>query len=127
MAENPRERDVSTSGSGMSQGQPAGEIVESMEALTAPSIKAVRTTFAEMQRTVDAVRADCDAASETLDALGGALEMITQSTGLGHDWAGFGVAGLPMMGALSAVKGIAGQYVKQQTGLPLTTWTGLVT
>jgi hypothetical protein len=30
------------------------------------------------------------------------------------------------MGAIKAVKGLAGQYVKQQTGMPLSTWTDLV-
>jgi hypothetical protein len=37
-----------------------------------------------------------------------------------------GLIGLPIMGAIKAVKGVAGQYVKQQTGTSLSTWTDLV-
>jgi hypothetical protein len=102
------------------------EAIDRLEALTAPSIKAIETTFAALKRTVDAVGADCRAVSETLEALGDALHVITQGTGVGQEWAGFGLVGLPIMGAIRAVKGIAGQYVKQQTGVPLSTWAELV-
>lgn len=100
--------------------------VERVAALTAPSIKTVATTFAALQRTVDTVSTDCRAVSQTLDAVGNALNMITQGAGAGADWGGFGMIGLPIMGAIRAVKGVASQYVKQQTGVPLQTWTELV-
>ena len=35
--------------------------------------------------------------------------------------------GLPIAGAMRAVKGLASQYVKQQTGVPLSTWAAFVT
>jgi hypothetical protein len=112
----------------MSDPQPLVQAIEHMDALTAPSVRAVRTTLAALNRTVDTISADCRAVSETLEALGDALNMITQSAapGQGQQWSGFGVAGLPIMGAIRAVKGIASQYVKQQTGVPLATWTDLV-
>ena len=94
--------------------------------LTAPSIESVRTTFAALERSVHGISADCRAVSETLDALGEALHVITQGGGAGQEWGGFGMIGLPIMGAIRAVKGIASQYVKQQTGVPLNTWTDLV-
>jgi hypothetical protein len=91
----------------MSDGNPLVEAIERMEAVTAPSIKAVRTTFAELDRTVDTIRADCKAVSETLEALGDALQVITQGTGAGQEWGGFGLISLPIMGTIRAVKGIA--------------------
>jgi hypothetical protein len=45
---------------------------------------------------------------------------------MSQQWGGMGLIGLPIMGAIKAVKGVAGQYVKQQTGTPLAVWTELV-
>ncbi|MFC5261930.1 hypothetical protein ACFPJ1_07385 [Kribbella qitaiheensis] len=103
------------------------EGIERVDALTAPSIENVRTTFAALNRTVDTVSAECRAVSETLEAVGAALQVITQGGGgLGQQWGGFGMIGLPIMGAMRAVQGVTSQYVKQQTGIPLSTWTDLV-
>ena len=110
----------------MNDAEPLVEAIERMEALTAPSINAVMTTFAQLERTVDTVKADCTAVSETLEALGDALEVITQGAGAGQEWGGFGLISLPIVGTIRAVKGIASQYVKQQTGVSLDTWTELV-
>lgn len=95
-------------------------------ALAAPSMSAVRTTFLTLDRTVDAVGADCRSIAETLGSLDDALTTITQSAGAGPGWAGAGLVGLPITGAIRAAKSLAGQYVKQQTGVPLTAWTELV-
>jgi hypothetical protein len=103
------------------------EGIERVDALTAPSIENVRTTFSALNRTVDTVSAECRAVSETLEAVGAALQVITQGGGgLGQQWGGFGMIGLPIMGAVRAVQGVTSQYVKQQTGIPLSTWTDLV-
>jgi hypothetical protein len=110
----------------MSNEEPLLQAIERMEALADPSIKTVTTTFAALKRTVDTVSADCRAVSETLEALGDALHMITQGAGAGSDLSGFGMIGLPVLGAIRAVKGIASQYVRQQTGTPLSAWTDLV-
>ena len=72
------------------------------------------------------VAADCRTVDQTLSALNEALGTISQSTGVSQQWGGFGLIGLPIMGAIKAVKGVAGQYVRQQTGTPLATWTELV-
>jgi hypothetical protein len=99
---------------------------ESVAALSLPSIEAVRGTFAAIERTIGTVGADCRTVAETLSALDEALGTISQGAGMGPQWAGMGLVGLPIMGAIKAVKGIAGQYVRQQTGTPLATWTDLV-
>jgi hypothetical protein len=95
-------------------------------ALGAPSMSAVRTTFLALDRTVAAVGADCRSIAETLDGLSDALATITQNTGSGQQFLGAGLIGLPIAGAIKAAKSLAGQYVKQQTGVPLTAWTELV-
>jgi hypothetical protein len=100
--------------------------LERLEADIAPSIKTVRTTFAALNRTVDTVAAECRAISETLDAVGLALQVVTQSGGQSQQWGGFGMIGLPIVGAIRAVQGITSQYVKQETGVPLSAWTDLV-
>lgn len=87
---------------------------------------AVEATFRVMRRAVDNVSTDCRAVSETLKALDDALHLITQSSGPAQGANGFGLVGLPIAGALRAAKGIASQYVKQQTGLTLDVWTDLV-
>jgi hypothetical protein len=111
----------------MSDDETLVEAIERMDALIAPSTTAIKTTFAELKRTVDSVTADCRAVSETLEALRDALNMMmTQGAGAGPEWGGFGMVGLPIVGAIRAVKGIASQYVKQQTGVPLRAWTDLV-
>jgi len=99
---------------------------ESVEALAVPPIEAVRGIFAAMERTVDMVAADCRTVAETLSALNEALGTISQSSGGAQQWGGMGLIGLPIMGAIKAVKGVAGQYVRQQTGTSLATWTELV-
>lgn len=94
--------------------------------LAVPSMSSVRTTFLALDRTVEAVGADCRSIAETLGSLSDALDTITQNTGSGSSWAGAGLVGLPIAGAIRAAKSLAGQYVKQQTGVPLTAWTELV-
>jgi hypothetical protein len=96
-----------------------------LEDLTTPSIRSVRTTFAALQHSADQVIADCRSVCETLEALGQALDLLTHGGG-SQEWGGFGMIGLPVLGALRAVKGLAGHYVKQQTGSPLGDWTELV-
>ncbi|HEY7103060.1 MAG TPA: hypothetical protein VH573_15615 [Mycobacteriales bacterium] len=103
-----------------------GSFAESAERLTVPSTEAVRGTFAAIDRTVEMVAADCRTVARTLSDLNDALGTISQGAGASQQWGGFGIIGLPIMGAIKAVKGIAGQYVKQQTGTPLATWTELV-
>lgn len=110
----------------MSVDEPLVGAIQRMEAVTAPSIQTVRMTFVALQHTVDSLSADCRAISETLEALGDALNVITQGDGLGQEFGGFGVIGLPIAGAMRAVKGVASQYLKEKTGIPLNTWTDLV-
>jgi hypothetical protein len=90
---------------------------------------AVQTSFVALRRTVDLVQSDCREVAETLEALEGALAVVTQGGGGGGGQAltGFGLIGLPIAGALRAVKALASQYVKQQTGVALGTWTDFVT
>lgn len=95
-------------------------------ALGVPSMSAVRTTFLALDRTVEAVGADCRSVAGTLDALSDALATITQNSGGGQQFLGAGLIGLPIAGAIKAAKSLAGQYVKQQTGVPLSAWTELV-
>lgn len=88
----------------------------------------VQTSFLALRRTVAAVRADCAEVAETLEALEEALGLVTQGGGGGvQAMSGFGLVGLPIAGAMRAVKGLANQYVKQQTGVPLSTWAAFVT
>ncbi|HEY6749511.1 MAG TPA: hypothetical protein VI357_27810 [Mycobacteriales bacterium] len=94
--------------------------------LVAPSMGAVRTTFLALDRTVETVGSDCRSVAETLGALSDALATITQNTGSGQQFLGAGLVGLPIAGAIKAAKSLAGQYVKQQTGVPLSAWTELV-
>ena len=44
----------------------------------------------------------------------------------GQDLGAFGAIGLPLMGAVKMVKSVAGQYVDQQTGRPLSDWRDFV-
>jgi hypothetical protein len=97
-----------------------------LKADIAPSVKTVRTTFAALNHTVDTVSAECRAISETLEAVGSALQVVTSGGGSGQQWGGFGMIGLPIVGAIRAVQGVASQYVKQETGIPLSAWTDLV-
>lgn len=96
----------------------------------------VQTSFLALRRTVTAVQADCAEVAETLQSLEEALALVTAGggaaggapgTGSLQSMAGFGVVGLPIAGAVRAVKGLASQYVKQQTGVPLSTWAAFVT
>jgi hypothetical protein len=107
------------------RGRP-GQAVEGMEALTTPSQGGVQTAFGALEHAVTMVSADVRAVSETLEALGSALSVVTQGAGMGQEWGNFGLLGLPIMGAIRGVKAAAGQYVKQQTGVPLTTWADFV-
>jgi hypothetical protein len=99
------------------------EVSKDLVSLTAPSITAVGVTFAAMERSVDAISADCRAVSETLQVLNDALAVIDRGSGPGSDWGGFGVIGLPIAGAVRALKGVVSQQVRQKTGVPLTAWT----
>ena len=94
-------------------------------------VMTVQTSFVALRRTVAAVQADCREVAETLAALEDALTVVThgggQGGGGGQALAGFGLIGLPIAGAMRAVKALASQYVKQQTGVPLGTWTEFVT
>jgi len=90
------------------------------------SFSGLATTVAVLDRTVVCVVRDCREISEILASLSDALQVIAPSEGGGQDWGGFGLVGLPIVGALRAVKGVAGQYVKAQTGTPLRTWTDFV-
>ena len=105
---------------------PVTPAAESAEQLTVGSIEAVRGTFAAIDNTVGIVTADCRTVAGTLSDLNDALGTISQGGGVSQQWGGFGLIGLPIMGAIKAVKGVAGQYVKQQTGTPLAAWTELV-
>jgi hypothetical protein len=98
---------------------------ESVETLAVPSIEAVQGTFAAIEGTVEMVAADCRTVAGTLSDLNEALGTISQGAGVSQ-WGGMGLISLPIMGAIKAVKTVAGQYVKQQTGTPLATWTELV-
>ena len=102
------------------------EPLERMDALTVPSIMTVRATFTAMQKTVDTISSDCRIITETLQSLGDALGVITNGAEGGQQFSGFGLVGLPIAGAIRAVKGVASQYVRQQTGSPLNSWTDLV-
>lgn len=100
--------------------------IEGLDSLAAPSITTVSMTFAAMKRSVDTISADCRAVSETLEVLDDALQVIAQGSGSGNEWGGLGVIGLPIVGAIRAMKGVASQQVKQQTGVSLNDWTDLV-
>ena len=93
----------------------------------------IQTSFVALRRTVVAVQSDCREVAETLAALEDAMTVVTHGGGAGEGGgggqalAGFGLIGLPIAGAVRAVKALASQYVKQQTGVPLATWTEFVT
>jgi hypothetical protein len=101
-------------------------LVGEADELSRTSLDTVRTTFAAMERTVAVVTEDCRHISATLDTLSHALSVLSSESGGAQEWGGFGLIGLPIMGAVRAVKGMASQYVKQQTGLSLDAWTELV-
>lgn len=107
-------------------GEALGEPVAGMDSLTIPAVEALRTTYTAMQRTVTTISAGCRTVAQTLEVLDDALHVVTQGSKPGQEWGSFGVVGLPVVGALRAVKGIASQHVEQQTGVPLATWTDLV-
>jgi hypothetical protein len=95
--------------------------------LALPSVNGLVTTLSALDRTVGSVVSDCREISSTLTSLSEALQMFGQGgRGGGTDWGGFGLIGLPIAGAIRAAKGVASQYVKQQTGTPLSTWTDFV-
>ncbi|MEO6411759.1 MAG: hypothetical protein ABIO48_04155 [Pedococcus sp.] len=94
-------------------------------------VVAVQTSFVALRRTVAAVQSDCREVADTLAALEDALTVVTHGGagpgGGGQALGGFGLIALPIAGAMRAVKALASQYVKQQTGVPLGTWTEFVT
>jgi hypothetical protein len=95
--------------------------------LALPSVNGLVTTLSALDRTVGRVVSGCREISSTLTSLSEALQMFGQGgRGGGTDWGGFGLIGLPIAGAIRAAKGVASQYVKQQTGTPLSTWTDFV-
>ena len=101
------------------------------DVVSVSDVMAVQTSFVALRRTVAAVQTDCREVAETLTALEDALTVVThggsQGGGGGQALAGFGLISLPIAGAMRAVKALASQYVKQQTGVPLSTWTEFVT
>ena len=103
------------------------------DVVSVSEVVAVQTSFVALRRTVTAVQSDCREVAETLEALEDALAVVTHGGGGGQGGtggqalAGFGLIGLPIAGAMRAVKALASQYVKQQTGVPLGTWTEFVT
>jgi hypothetical protein len=101
------------------------------DVVSVSDVVAVQTSFVALRRTVAVVQADCREVAETLAALEDALTVVTHGGGQGgggvQALAGFGLIGLPIAGAMRAVKALASQYVKQQTGVPLATWTEFVT
>jgi hypothetical protein len=101
--------------------------IEQVDVLAVSSIDAVQATFDVMTRTVEEIEADCRSIAETLESLGEALEMFSRSTGIGQELGGFGAVGLPLLGVVKMARSVAGQYVKQQTGHPLSDWTDFVT
>src|SRR5262245_57231938 len=101
-------------------------LVSEGDELSRTSFDTVRTTFAAMERTVAVVTEDCRHISATLDTLSHALSVLGAESGGAQEYGGLGLVGLPIMGAVRAVKGMASQYVNQQTGLPLEAWTELV-
>jgi hypothetical protein len=98
-----------------------------IDTLAAPSIESAKIAFTAIKETVGLVGEDCRAVSETLDSLGDALGMLTESESPDGGLSGASLASLPMLAAIRAAKAIAGRYVAQQTGTPLDTWTDLVT
>lgn len=111
----------------MSEGAPIRAEVDQVDALTVPTVEAVQATFDVMRRTVEDIEADCRSIAETLESLGEALEMFSGGgAGVGQELGGFGMISLPIVGVVKAVKGVAGQYVKQQTGHALGDWTDFV-
>jgi hypothetical protein len=96
------------------------------ESMTARAVQDATVTCAAIRRTVDQVDADCRVVMETLQALGDALEMFGGGGGLGQEWSGLGLISVPVMGAIKTAKGLAGQYVKQQTGIALGSWVDFV-
>lgn len=86
---------------------------------------ALDSTYRALERGVAVVSADCAAIGQTLDALNDALGAVSQS-GDTQAWNGFGLAGLPILAALRAIRGVATQLVRQQTGESLTDWVDFV-
>ncbi len=110
----------------MSDNRSGIEGAVSLDVLTTPSMGVVRAAFSALEGAVGTVSADVQDVSETLESLSSALGVLTRSAGTGQEWGGFGLLGLPIMGAIRAVRAGASQYVKQQTGIPLTTWADFV-
>ena len=98
--------------------------IDWMEIHTGSSIDDLQATFAVMSRTVGEIEEDCRFIAETLESLGDALTMFSGAAG--QDLGAYGAIGLPLMGAVKMVKSLAGQYVDQQTGRPLSDWREFV-
>jgi hypothetical protein len=108
----------------MSEYTLADREVDQVEIHMGSSIDDLQATFAVMSRTVEEIEEDCRSIAETLESLGDAMNMFSGAAG--QDLGGFGAIGLPLMGAVKMVKSVAGQYVDQQTGRPLSDWRDFV-
>lgn len=95
------------------------------QTLTGPAIEAVNTTFTALDRSVDTITSECRAIGKTLVSLNDALSVISRS-GDGQAWSGFGLIGLPILGALRAIRGVAAQYLEQETNASLSDWVDFV-
>lgn len=94
-------------------------------AMVIPAAEAMQSTFTALGRNVATITTECQAIRRTLDALDDALSVVSQG-GDSQAWSGFGLVGLPILGAVKAIRGVAGQYVKERTGEPLSDWTDFV-
>ena len=91
-----------------------------------PARAGTKAIVLELNRSRAAVDEQCRAIGETLRSLDDALAVVTHGSVEGQDWSGFGIVGLPIVGAIRAVRSMASQYVKEQTGVPLDTWGDFV-
>jgi hypothetical protein len=103
-----------------------GAAVDRAAELALPSVAGLVMTLTALDSRVSTVADECRDISVTLTSLGDAMQVLGQGGSGGQEWGGFGIIGLPIAGAIRAAKGLASQYVKQQTGTPLSTWTGFI-
>lgn len=83
------------------------------------------TAFGALEEQAAVVRGGCLDISQTLGSLGDSLKLVSTG-GSGQEWGGFGLVSLPILASIRAVKGVANQYVKTQTGVSLGDWTDFV-
>ncbi len=103
-----------------------GSMPDDLTSKAPPSDEQAVATFIALESSAVVVTDDCRAIAATLGVLGDALGVVSGAAEGGQPWGGFGIIGLPIMGALRAAKGLAGQLVKAQTGVSLPTWTEFV-